>query len=190
MVKGYFMKFLTLITSMLIVGCSSTSVQSLEMVIGEEYAKPGIDFIFEGAVKDHVMPASQNLAEDKTDVHIEARVNWSAKGDIPKGTPRGGFVAYLKINAEIVNQRTQDVSFVTLTPHINLVDNLHYARNISLPGKRDDKYSVTFYIDPPQKNELSLHKDWVDSFHPYLMTSQKYTYNDLDFKAIAESSRR
>lgn len=184
------MKKFIVMTTLLIAICSSGSVQSLEMIIGEAYAKPGIDFIFEGAVKDHVMPASQNLAEDKTDVHIEARVNWSAKGEVPKGTPRGGFVAYLQIHAEVINQRTKAVTFVTLTPHVNLVDNLHYARNMSLPGKRDDKYTVIFYIDPPQKNELSLHKDWADNHHPYFMVSQKYTYKDLDFKAIAEASRK
>lgn len=163
---------------------------ALEMVIGEEYVKPGIDFIFEGAIKDHVMPLSQNLAENKTDVHIEARVNWSAKGEVPEGTPRGGFVAYLKVNAEVTNQRTNETTFVTLTPHINLIDNFHYARNISLPGKRDDKYKVTFFIDPPQTNDLSLHKDWVDNHHPFFMQPQKFIYENLDFKAIAEATRR
>lgn len=184
------MKKLILANTLLILGSLSVKLSALEMVIGEEYVKPGIDFIFEGAIKDHVMPLSQNLAEHKTDVHIEARVNWSAEGKVPEGTPRGGFVAYLKINAEVVNQKTKETTFVTLTPHINLIDNLHYARNISLPGEKGDKYTVTFFIDPPQTNDLSLHKDWVESHHPYLLQSQEFTYKDLDFKEIAEATRK
>ncbi|TQV88239.1 iron transporter [Aliikangiella coralliicola] len=183
-----------LIKSLLILGAINigitNSVQALEMIIGESYVKPGIDFIFEGAIKDHVMPLSQNLAEGKTDVHIEARVNWSAKGEVPKGTPRGGFIPYLKINAEVINQRTKETTFVTLTPHINLIDNFHYARNMSLPGKQDDKYTVTFYVDPPEISDVSLHKDWVDGHQAYFMKKQKFTYQDLDFEKIAKASRR
>ncbi len=43
-----------------------------ELVIGEERVEPGIVFIFEGAVKDHVMPMGMHLPEDQTHVHIEA----------------------------------------------------------------------------------------------------------------------
>ena len=46
---------------------------------------PGIVFIFEGAVKDHVMPNGMHLKEAQTNVHIEARVNWDTK-DVPDGT--------------------------------------------------------------------------------------------------------
>lgn len=167
----------------------SSPSKAIEMVIGEEYVKPGITFVFEGAVKDHVMPMSHNLAEGKTDVHIEARVNWSSDKEVPKGAPRGGFVPYLKVHAEVTNERTGEVTFVTLTPHINLVDNFHYARNMALPGKVDDTYTVAFYIDPPQSSELSLHKDWVEANHPYLMNKQTFVYENQNFEAIAKSSR-
>ena len=50
-----------------------------ELVIGEETIEPGIVFIFEGAIKDHVAPMSMHLAEKETHVHIEARVNWDEK---------------------------------------------------------------------------------------------------------------
>ena len=47
-----------------------------ELVIGEERVEPGIVFIFEGAIKDHIMPMGMHLNEDQTHVHIEARVKW------------------------------------------------------------------------------------------------------------------
>ena len=62
---------------------------SVELVIGEERIDPGIIFIFEGAVKDHIMPMGLHLSENETNVHIEARVNWDDK-NIPQGAPQGG----------------------------------------------------------------------------------------------------
>ena len=59
---------------------------SQELVIGEETVDPGIVFIFEGAVKDHVMPQGMHLKENETNIHIEARVNWDNK-NTPDGTP-------------------------------------------------------------------------------------------------------
>ena len=50
-----------------------------ELVIGEEQVEPGIVFIFEGAVKDAIIPKSIHLDQDQTNVHIEARVNWDKK---------------------------------------------------------------------------------------------------------------
>ena len=52
---------------------------SQELIIGEERVDPGIVFIFEGAVKDHVMPSGMHLKEAQTNIHIEARVNWDNK---------------------------------------------------------------------------------------------------------------
>ena len=57
-----------------------------ELVIGEERVEPGIVFVFEGAIKDHVMPSSLHLKENQTNVHIEARVNWDTN-NTPLGTP-------------------------------------------------------------------------------------------------------
>ena len=116
----------------------SSSLISQELIIGEERVKPGIIFIFEGAIKDKVYPENYNLAEELTDIHIEARVNWDTQ-NIPEGTPAGGFIPYLKINAVVTNQSTDLKTYIDLIPHINLVDNFHYARNISLPGNIDDK---------------------------------------------------
>ena len=114
---------------------SPTWATEVELIIGEEHVAPGIVFIFEGAVKDQIMPPTLHLKESETHVHIEARVNWGEGKKTPKGTPAGGFVPYLHITAKVVNQKTGLSTFVDMMPHINLVDNFHYARNISLPGK-------------------------------------------------------
>ena len=130
---------------LIIFGLNTGSSQ--ELIIGEETITPGIVFIFEGAVKDHVMPEGMHLKENQTNIHIEARVNWDTT-NIPKGTPPGGFVAYLHITAKITNQNTGMSTFIDLLPHINLVDNYHYARNISLPGNADDYIMLNsiFYL--------------------------------------------
>tara|TARA_B100001113_G_scaffold118452_1_gene96724 strand:+ start:1774 stop:2313 length:540 start_codon:yes stop_codon:yes gene_type:complete len=162
---------------------------SQELIIGEETVNPGIVFIFEGAVKDHVMPEGMHLKETQTNIHIEARVNWDTN-DIPEGTPPGGFVAYLHITAKVTNQNSGMSTFIDLLPHINLVDNYHYARNISLPGNADDLYLVEFNILPPTHIDLSLHKDWLDNYGNKLMKNQYFKYSNVDFEEIANSSRR
>ena len=162
---------------------------SQELIIGEETVNPGIVFIFEGAVKDHVMPEGMHLKETQTNIHIEARVNWDTD-DIPEGTPPGGFVAYLHITAKVTNQNSGMSTFIDLIPHINLVDNYHYARNISLPGNADDLYLVEFNILPPTHIDLSLHKDWLDNYGNKLMKNQYFKYSNVDFEEITNSSRR
>ena len=161
-----------------------------ELVLGEERVEPGIIFIFEGAIKDTVYPKIDHLQEDGANVHIEARANW-AEENIPDGTPPGGFVAYLAMTAEITNQSTGYKSFVDLLPHINLIDNLHYARNIILPGTASDLYTVAITITSPTgKAHVSLHKDWKESYGDALMQDSKFIYKDVDFERIATASRQ
>ena len=181
------MKNYILITILSIV--ISNSLISQELIIGEERVKPGIVFIFEGAIKDIVYPENYNLAEELTDIHIEARVNWDTQ-NIPEGTPAKGFIPYLKINAIVTNQRTDLKTYVDLIPHINLVDNFHYARNISLPGNIDDKYEVEFFINNPSKFDLSIHKDWLDNYSESLIEDKVFKYSDISFGEIARLSRR
>ena len=181
------MKNYILITILSIV--ISNSLISQELIIGEERVKPGIVFIFEGAIKDKVYPENYNLTEELADVHIEARVNWDIQ-NIPEGTPAGGFIPYLKINAVVTNQRTYLKTYVDLIPHINLVDNFHYARNISLPGNIDDKYEVEFFINNPSKFDLSIHKDWLDNYSESLIEDKVFKYSDISFGEIARLSRR
>ena len=157
---------------------SSIFSNAQELIIGEERIEPGIVVIFEGAIKDMIMPSSTNLNENLTDIHIEARVNWDVD-NIPEGTPKGGFVPYLHINALITNQKTGLKTFIDLIPHINLSDNFHYARNISLPGKIDDLYSVKYTISPPSKYDVSLHMDWKKEIGNSFFETVIYSYNDI-----------
>ena len=165
-----------------------TTAHAIELVIGEETVSPGIVFIFEGAIKDQILPSTRHIDESETHVHIEARVNWAEK-DIPEGTPAGGFVPYLYITAKIKNQTTGVSTFVDLLPHINLIDNFHYARNISLPGKISDLYSVTFTIAPPTHMDLGLHKDWVETHGKSLMANEVFNYKNVNFEEIAKATR-
>ena len=183
------MNKLILILSIILITINNAFTINPELVIGEERVDPGIVFIFEGAIKDHVMPTNMHLAENETHVHIEARVNWDSK-NVPKGTPKMGFVPYLYINAKIINEKTGLSTFIDLVPHINLVDNFHYARNISLPGKIDDLYTVIFNVIPPSSMDLSLHKDWSINYGNSLFKQTSFKYKSVYFKEIAESSRK
>ena len=159
-----------------------------ELVIGEQRVEPGIVFIFEGAIKDHIMPMGMHLNEDQTHVHIEARVNWDEE-NIPEGTPAAGFVPYLHITATVTNQKTGLQTFIDLLPHMNLIDNFHYARNISLPGGIDDFYSVNFNVMPPTHIDLALHKDWLDTYGEQLLSSCSFSYKDVYFGTICRATR-
>jgi len=161
---------------------------SQELIIGEERIDPGIILIFEGAIKDMVMPESNNLSMEQTNVHIEARVNWDIN-NIPDGTPAGGFVPFLKISSIVYNQKTGLKTFIDLIPHINLIDNFHYARNISLPGEIDDLYTVEFKINAPHKFDLAFHKDWIDKYGEDLFKLKSFKYEDVDFEEIAKANR-
>ena len=182
------MKALKILFFFYILFFSSFNILSQELIIGEERIEPGIVLIFEGAVKDVVIQKSNNLSVEETNVHIEARVNWDSL-NIPEGTPAGGFVPFLKISSVILNQSTGLKTFVDLTPHINLIDNFHYARNIALPGKVDDLYTVEFKINPPPVYDLAFHKDWAEKFGKDLFKGKSYTYEDVDFEEIAKANR-
>ena len=159
-----------------------------DLIIGEERIEPGLLFIFEGAIKDHVSPSSLHLEEKQTNVHIEARANWDTI-NIPKGAPSGGFIPYLHITAQIINEKTGLSTFIDLLAHINLIDNFHYARNISLPGKIDELYTVKFSVIPPTNIELALHKDWIKTYGSILFKDSSFIYNNVDFEEIAKANR-
>lgn len=178
---------------LLFFGFFSIALQAQELIIGSEVVEPGIRVIFEGAIKDDVTPSNKHLAESLTDVHLEARVNWASDKNIavPKGTPRGGFVPYLTITAEVTNEKTgESIKGFQIVPHINLIDNFHYARNIKLPGKRNELYTVTFSLFPPEGIDLALHKDWRDNHSNKLFQEISFTYKNVDFEEIANATRR
>lgn len=161
----------------------------VELELASERIRPGIVLVFEGAVKDIITPSALHLEEKQTHVHIEARVNWDEK-NIPEGAVPGGFIPYLHITAQVINEKTGISSFVDLTPHVNLIDNFHYARNISLPGGVSDRYKVIFTLSPPSLYELAVHKDWSDKHGDTLFKDKTFTYKHVSFKAIAQASRR
>lgn len=177
-----------LLFSLLITFLFSNLSNSQELIIGKERIEPGILLVFEGAIKDHVSPNSMHLEENQTNVHIEARVNWDEK-NIPPGAPKGGFIPYLHITAQIINEKTSLSTFIDLTAHINLIDNFHYARNISLPGKIDDLYTVKFSILPPTHIELAFHKDWKEKYGKTLFEHSSFSYSNVDFEEIAKATR-
>ena len=159
-----------------------------ELIIGKEVVDPGIVFIFEGAIKDEIHPKSLHLDENEANVHIEARVNWDTE-NIPNGAVPGGFIPYLNITAKITNQHNGLKSFIDLTPHINLIDNFHYARNIHLPGSDEDLYSIEFSIIPPQSAEIALHKDWKLIYGNKILKGYNFFFKNVDFKEISRSKR-
>jgi len=159
-----------------------------EMVIGEATIKPGIHLTFEGAIKDDVAPLGVFLAENETDVHIEMLAHWSE--DAPKGSVPGGYVAYLQVELLVKNERTDTSITVQLAPHVNLSDNLHYAQNIKLPGKIDDKYTLKFIIKPPMNGSLGLHYDWREHVGEKFTPGGNFTFEGLDFSKIAKTTRR
>ena len=179
---------------------NSVSVQeeeegpSTELVIGEHQTELGIVFIFEGAIKDTIYNGTNILPEDATDVHLEARVNWGKDSII--GAVEGGFVPYLDINATVMNESTGDQTSVALMPHLNLIDNFHYALNMKLPGAVNDIYTVIFTIQgDPAIDALLYHHDFVQEYsnmeNPSLIPEElNLTYKNVDFTEIASATRR
>ena len=71
-----------------------------------------------------------------------------------------------------------------------MIDNFHYARNIALPGSVKDSYDVQFNIIAPSNIELALHNDWVEEYGKNLLNEYKFNYKRINFKQIAEASRK
>ena len=69
------------------------------------------------------------------------------------------------------------------------MDNFHYARNITLPGKINDLYSVEFRVIPPTYIELALHNDWLKNYGEELFKENLFLYRNVDFEEIAKASR-
>ena len=182
------MKKILLSIGFVVFSLNTLSKDLPEMVIGEENISPGINLIFEGAIKDDVSPAYKFGKESVSDIHLEVLSTWNESA--PMGSTQGGFVAYLDVNAKILNENNGRYKNIKLLPHINMSDNLHYALNIKLPGKREDLYTVIFTIKPPKPGDLGLHFDWREEVNPFLIKEHTFVYKNLDFYSIAEASRR
>ena len=162
---------------------------SAEQIISEEQLSENITIIFEAAPKDSVFnELSPQLLEKETDIHIEALVNWNSGTQI-EGQSARGFIPYVKITSEIINENSGQKIAIDLTPHINLSDGFHYAKNIKLPGLRTDRYKLNFTITPDNE-ELTYHMDWKEKY-PYPIFEKKiFEYSNLDFKETSEARRR
>lgn len=161
---------------------------SYEMIIGRETVYPGINIIFEAAIKDEIKPKKYFLDQDSTDLHLEVLINWNK--DAPKGSPEGGFIPYLKVKAVLTNLRNNNKEEFLLIPHINLVDNYHYASNIKLSGKITDNYNIEFFISPPNEGELGYHYDWVKEVNYPIIQPFSYLFKNLNFQKIINLKRR
>ena len=161
---------------------------SYEMIIGRETVYPGINIVFEAAIKDEIKPKKYFLDQDLTDLHLEVLINWNK--DAPKGSPDGGFIPYLKVKAVLTNLRNNNKEEFLLTPHINLVDNYHYASNIKLSGKITDNYNIEFFISPPNEGELGYHYDWVNRVNYPIIQPFSYLFKNLNFQKIINLKRR
>ena len=156
-----------------------------EIIIGKELISPGIEIVFEGAPKDSIYPSGNYLAENETDIHLEMLANWATNN--PFGFPEGGFVAYLDVQVLIKNQNGESKK-IKLSPHINLIDSLHYAKNIKLPGKISDTYDLSFIVDADQMADLGIHNDWHKKVGPYI-TKHIFSYKNLSFESVAKAQR-
>lgn len=173
-----------------------------EIVLGREEFSPGIVMVFKAAAPDEAAPAEAHLAERLADVRIKAPANWTTDAAAaPPGAPPGGFAAYLRVHAQITNETTGRVAFVTLLPHVDLIDNLHYARNAALPGEPTDLYTVKFLVDPPSALRLALHRDWENRYGQTddeapdeaplsLFQPMEFTYSRVNFMDIADAPAR
>ncbi len=162
---------------------------SAEQIISQEKLSNNISITFEAAPKDTLFNDSiKQLSENETDIHIEALVNWNDGTQI-EGQLAKGFIPYVNISSEIINENSGQKKIINLTPHINLSDGFHYAKNIKLPGLRTDKYKLIFTIAPDNK-ALTYHMDWREKY-PYPIFDKKvFEYSGLDFKETSEATRR
>jgi hypothetical protein len=167
------------------------SATAQEKVMGTEIIEPGIQVDVIAAPKDAVTPEEQHLSESKTDVHFEVLARWSPNEDVavPDGAERGGFVGFLNMFAKITNEETGRTIEATLVPHINLSDNMHYARNVSLPGAADDPYTVELFVEPPQKLDMSFHRDWREEYGNRLFEAQSFTYTGVQMSDVVAATR-
>jgi periplasmic iron binding protein len=174
------------LVGMALVFAHARTALGVEVGIGEATIPPGVTLVFEGAMPDDITPHAQNLAQEKTDVHLEVRANWATEGAVPDGAPRGGFVAYLNMHAQVENEQTGQVIFVTLIPHLVLGDSFHYARNVALPGGTHQRYTITFLVNPPDLFALAFHSNWREQVGSTLIQEHVFTFHGVDFSAVVE----
>ncbi len=169
--------------------CQASPAHAQEKVFGEEVLGPGVKITFLVAPSGDVEPTAQNLSEARSDLHLEVLAGWTEEASDDVGAPAGGFVPYLHLFATVQNEETGQVKTATLVPHINQSDNVHYARNIALPGDADDPYTVAFKVHPPETLELATHKDWRTAYGNRLFPPATVTYKNLQLGEVVRATR-
>lgn len=163
--------------------------QAQEKIFGSELVGPGIELTFIAAPTDDVRPRAAHLREDQTDIHLEVLAVWTEEASQEVGAAAGAFVPYLHMFARIENERTGRSQKSDLVPHINRSDNVHYARNVGLPGPEDDPYTIVFSVHPPGSLELAIHRDWWTAYGDRLFPPATVTYKHLTLAEVAAATR-
>lgn len=178
-----------LLPALLGIGLQVSGAHAQEQVLGTEVVEPGIEFTFLAAPQDEVTPQGQNLSAVATDLHLEVLAEWAAGASDKAGAVEGGFVPYLNLFAQVENEATGRITEVSLIPHINRSDNMHYARNITLPGDPDGSYTVRFFVHPPEQFELAYHSDWEKAYGTPLFQPQTFTYEGVRLAEVVAATR-
>lgn len=176
---------ITLLISLLTV--LNSNVRAGEVEIGEEAVEGGIEFIFEAAPGDTISPAFMHLREDETEVHLEVRANFESDNNFASAA--GGFVPYLNVNVFVNNRVTGESLHITLTPHVNLIDGFHYARNVDLPGDPiSDSYDLTYFIEPAGEFEVQIHSDFRTNVNDKILEGKTFTFENVNFAEVFEGN--
>lgn len=167
----------------------SSRVFGADLTIGTELIQPGIQAVFLAKQSVPMSPDKHHLGVDHSDLSVVVRLNWSKNLEVsvPGDAPRGGFVPYAKVRVQITNVNSGKAVFAVLVPHVDMPNSFHYAINLGVPGGMNEKYDVSFFVDPPDKHEVSYHKDWRNARGDRLFGSQEYKYGNVSFANVSES---
>ena len=99
-------------------------------------------------------PRGMDLPQSQADVHLEADIH-AVRGNL-NGFGAGEWVPYLKVGYTLVNVDTGETKTGTFMPMV-AKDGPHYGGNVKMMGAGN--YTLTFVIDPPQKQGFGRHTD-------------------------------
>jgi uncharacterized protein involved in high-affinity Fe2+ transport len=150
-----------------------------EFLIGEGTIPGGIELEFEAAPPDEIIPRAQNLSKDDAEFHMEVLARFVEGNQF--NAPAGGFVPYLNVFLDVVNEITGETTHLMLIPHNTLGgDSFHYARNVNLPGDPAyDSYTFIYFVAPPDKFDLALHADFIREFGRRFFDPIKFEFNGV-----------
>ena len=116
------------------------------LLLERELSGGAIHVILEVAPPDEVTATPPTIPRDQAHIHLEAQIRYLQ--DVLGGRVANEFVPYLDVQAHIVNDVTGEVLDITLRPHVGIVEGLHYAANVILPGDAPT-YSLSVTITGP-----------------------------------------